>query len=100
MRILIGLCFALMMTVFGEQSNPKKDAKHANPGPREGIKTPGVQIPFARVKAEVELPLAPRWIVFSDSILIPNKSGGLERLDAKTNTLVHSGGGVSNLCGG
>jgi hypothetical protein len=100
MRILIGLCFAIMMTVFGAQSNSKKDAKHANPGPKEGIKTPGVQIPFARLKAEVELPLAPRWIVFSDSILIPNKSGGLERLDAKTNKLVDPVAGMSKLCGG
>ena len=43
--------------------------------------------------------MAPQWIVFSDSILIPNKSGGLERLDAKTNKLVDPVPGVTNLCG-
>jgi len=91
MRILIGLCFALTLSLSAAQSG--KNAK-------QGIKTPGVQIPFASLKAEVELPLAPQWIVFSDTILIPNKSGGLERLDAKTNKLVDPVPGVAKLCGG
>ena len=59
MRILIGLCFTLTVTVSAAQSTtPKKDAKSADPAPKQGIKTPGIQIPFASVKAEVELPLA------------------------------------------
>jgi hypothetical protein len=96
MRILTGLCFALALTLSAAQnSKPKRDA-----GPTRGIKAPGVQIPFASLKAEAELPLAPQWIVFSDTILIPNKSGGLERLDAKTNKLVDPVAGVSKLCGG
>ncbi len=86
MRILIGLCFTLAL--FAAQNA------------RQGIKTPGVQIPFASLKAEVELSLAPQWIVFSDTILIPNKSGGLERLDAKTNKLVDPVAGLGKLCGG
>jgi hypothetical protein len=97
MRILIGLCFALAATLSAAQSGK---GKHADPSPKQGIKTPGVQIPFASLKAEVELPLEPRWIVFSDTILIPNKNGGLERLDAKTNKLVDPVAGVSKLCGG
>jgi virginiamycin B lyase len=97
MRILIGLCFALAQTLSAAQGGKgKKIAAH----PEQGIKTPGVQIPFASLKAEAELPLAPQWIVFSDTILIPNKSGGLERLDAKTNKLVDPVAGVSKLCGG
>jgi virginiamycin B lyase len=95
MRILIGLCFAVMLSA--AQSGK---GKHPDPGSRQGIKTPGVQIPFAGLKAEVELPLAPQWIVFSDTILIPNKAGGLERLDAKTNKLVDPVPGVAKLCGG
>jgi DNA-binding beta-propeller fold protein YncE len=66
----------------------------------QGIQTPGVQIPFANLKAELELPLAPEWMVFSDTVLVPNKTGGLERLDAKTNKLVEPVPGVSRLCGG
>lgn len=100
MRILIGLCLTLALTVSAAQSKPKKNGKQMESGPRQGIKTPGVQIPFASLKADAELPLAPQWIVFSDSILVPNKTGGLERLDAKTNKLVDPVAGVSKLCGG
>jgi hypothetical protein len=92
MRILIGLGFGLALTLFAAQSG--KTAL------KQGIQTPGVQIPFASVKAEAEWSLAPRWIVFSDTILIPNKAGGLERLDAKTNKLVDPVPGVTKLCGG
>jgi virginiamycin B lyase len=94
MRILIGLYFALMITASAAQ-------KHTDPpGPKQGVKTPGVQIPFAILKAEVELPVAPQWMVFSETVLIPNKTGGLERLDAKTNKFVDPVAGVSGLCGG
>jgi virginiamycin B lyase len=96
MRILIGLCFTLTVTASAAQNK----SKHIGPASRQGIKTPGVQIPFSSLKAEVELPLAPQWIVFSDSVLIPNKAGGLERLDAKTNKLVDPIPGLSKLCGG
>jgi virginiamycin B lyase len=100
LRILIGLWFALTISLSAAQSNSKREAKQADLGPRQGIKTPGVQIPFARLKAEAELPLAPHWLVFSDTVLIPNKTGGLERLDAKTNKLVDPVAGVTKLCGG
>jgi virginiamycin B lyase len=101
MRILIGLCVALTLAASAAQSSKvKKDGKRPDPGPKQGIKTPGVQIPFVSLKADVELPFAPQWIVFSDSVLIPNKGGGLERLDAKTNKVVDPVAGVSKLCGG
>jgi virginiamycin B lyase len=100
MRILIGLCLAVTVTASAAQSKPKKDGKPPDPAGRQGIRTPGIQIPIASLKAEVQLPFAPQWIIFSDSILIPNKAGGLERLDAKTNKLVDPVEGVSKLCGG
>jgi virginiamycin B lyase len=96
MRILIGLCFAA--TLSAAQSG--KGKQHFDAAPKQGIKTPGVQIPLANLKAEVELALAPEWIVFSDTILIPNKAGGLERFDAKTNKLVDPVIGVAKLCAG
>jgi len=85
MRMLMGLCFAVVVTLSAGQN---------------GIKIPGVQIPFANLKAEAELPLAPQWMIFSDTILIPDKNGGLERLDVKTNKLVDPVPGVTKLCGG
>lgn len=100
MRILIGLCLAFAAAASASQSSkPKKDSKSTTTA-RQGIKTPGIQIPFASVKAEAELPLVPQWMVFSDSVLIPNKSGGLERLDAKTNKLVDPVPAVTKPCGG
>lgn len=92
MRILFGIWLAVALSA-GQSGKSKKEVQ-------QGIKTPGVEIPFANLKADVELPLAPRWMVFSDSILIPNKAGGLERLDAKTNKLVDPVAGPQNLCGG
>jgi len=98
MRILIGLWLALAVTLSAAQGG--KNTKRSDPSPKQGIKTPGVQIPIVDLKAEAELPLAPQWIIFSDTILIPNKSGGLERLDAKTNKLVEPITGVAKFCGG
>ena len=92
MRILFGIWLTAVLCA-GQSGKTRKDLP-------QGIKTPGVQIPFASLKADAELPLAPPWMVFSDSVLIANKSGGLERLDAKTNKLVDPVAGTHNLCGG
>lgn len=97
MRILLGAWLVLAVSVFAAQSGK---SKHAETGPKQGIKTPGVQIPFSSLKADVELPFAPQWMVFSDSVLIPNKAGGLERLDAKTNKLVDPIAELTKMCGG
>lgn len=93
MRILSGICLMAAVLAAGQIGKNK----HAE---AQGIKTPGVQIPFANLKADVELPLGPLWMVFADSVLLPNKSGALERLDAKTNKLVDPVTGPRNLCGG
>ena len=61
---------------------------------KKGIQIPGVQIPIADLKPDSELPLAPHWMIFSDTVLIPNKAGGLNRLGANPVT------GTSGLCGG
>ena len=41
------------------------------------MKVPGVQVPFAAIKAELvfETPGAPGWIGFSDAIFVPNQAG-------------------------
>lgn len=95
MRILTGLCLAIALTLSAAQT-----VKHKNSAPAQGIKTPGVAIPFASLKADLELPYAPQWMYFSSTILLPDKTGGLERLDAKTNKLLDPVPGVSGLCNG
>ena len=84
MRVVTGIYLVLAMAVTcGFASDPRKEPKRA--APVLGVKTPGVQIPFAHVKAELEfeLPAPAAWIALADSILIPSKDG-LERVDPKT----------------
>ena len=52
---------------------PKGEPKHpAQPAP--GVKTPGIQIPFASLKAETEIPAAakPEWLFFSQFLYVPD----------------------------
>jgi streptogramin lyase len=80
---------------------PKKDAKTAAALPKLGIKTPGVQIPFASLKAEAEFAVAPPWLAFTDAPLLPNPAkGSLDRIDIKTNKLGEPIAGLSKPCGG
>lgn len=67
---------------------------------RPGVKTPGVQIPFANLVAEAELPLAGGdWISFSGSVYAPN-GDSIAKIDPKTNKAGDSIGGLSKPCGG
>ena len=84
MRVVTGIYLVLAMAVTcGFASDPRKEPKHA--APALGVKTPGVQIPFAHLKTELEFerPAPAAWIALADSILIPSKDG-LERVDPKT----------------
>jgi streptogramin lyase len=81
---------------------PKKDAKTNAPLlPKGGIKTPGVQIPFASLKAEAELPVAPPWMIFTDAPLLPNpQKDSFDKIDTKTNKLGDPISGIGKPCGG
>jgi streptogramin lyase len=69
--------------------------------PKAGIKTPGVQIPIASLKPEVELDAAPEWIGVTDLLLVPNAATGtMDRLDPKTNKITEPVAGVTKPCGG
>ena len=52
----------------------------------KGIKTPGVQIPMASLKAETELPAPgkPAWVFFEGAAFYANGADGIEKIDAKT----------------
>ncbi len=52
----------------------------------KGIKTPGIQIPFASLKAETELaaPGKPAWVFFEGAAFYPNAADGVEKIDGKT----------------
>jgi len=109
MRIVIGVYLALALSAAKAQpaakpevgAKPRKDLKHPAPVVTGGVKTPGVLIPIASLKAEVELPVAPPWTFTADSLLVPNPgTGTLVRLDSKTNKLSEPIADLSKPCGG
>jgi YVTN family beta-propeller protein len=113
MRVIIGFSLSLALGSIGfaqRAAKPERPSgsvpRHSVPiGPKDGIKTPGVQIPFASLKAELEFetPTAPAWIGFTDAIFIPNQAGdALDRIDprAKEVKLGDPVTGLKKPCGG
>jgi streptogramin lyase len=112
MRVIIGLSLcALAPTCCAQRAAKPERAigsalRHTAPlAPKGGIKTPGVQIPFASLKAELEFDItaAPDWVGFTDAIFIPNKDAdGLDRIDprAKEVKLGDPIIGLKKPCGG
>jgi virginiamycin B lyase len=74
---------------------------HQPTGAAEGIKTPGVQIPISRLKAEAEIPspAKPAWIFVSDHAFIQT-ADGLNPIDAKTGKAGTAVTGLGNACDG
>src|SRR5438552_11754066 len=66
-----------------------------------GVKTPGVQIPFANLKpeAEFESTAKPEWLFFSDSAFAPGKDS-IDKIDPKVNKKGDPIGGLIKPCGG
>jgi len=103
MRIPIGLIGVLSLAALAQPAaKPGKAAKTAAPAvPKLGIKTPGVQIPFASLKAEAEFSVAPPWMIFTDAPLLPNsEKDSLDKIDIKANKLTDPIVGLSKPCGG
>ncbi len=105
MRVSAGIYLAIafaLAAASGFASDPKKESKRPAL-PALGVKTPGVRIPFADLKTELEWkPTAtPAWIAMADSILIPSKDG-LSRVDpkAKESKFGEPIGGLKEPCGG
>jgi streptogramin lyase len=103
MRISIGLCTVLTLVASAQPAaKPGKASKTGVPAlPKSGIKTPGVQIPFASLKADAEFSVAPPWIVIADVPLLPDSAkDALDKIDVKANTLSDPIVGLSKPCGG
>ncbi len=92
-RVWVYLAIAMGATAFAAQ--PKRPVSM----PKEGVKTPGVLIPFAGLKAEAEFPKAPAWVAFTDAALIADEHG-LYRIDAKKNELGAAVASLNKPCGG
>lgn len=91
MRILVGT-LTVVFAVYAASSKP---------APKEGIRTPGVQIPFASLKTEATFPSPgkPEWVFFSTDIFVPAQDH-LDKIDLKTNKLGDPVAGLKKPCGG
>ena len=98
MRILISLTILISLAAADELH---KAPRRTTQPPKLGIKTPGVQIPFANLKpeAEFEAPAKPEWLFFSGSAFAPAKDT-IERIDPKTNQKADPIAGLTKPCGG
>lgn len=83
-----------------KSSKPAKTAaKVAEATPKLGVKTPGVLIPFSRLKPEAEIVASPTWMLATDTLLIPSGEA-LDRIDTKTNLKKDSITGIKQACAG
>lgn len=100
---LCALTFCFVLTANpGDAAPARRGHAKAIAGPRNGVKSPGVQVAFSRLKADASLdtPSKPAWIEFlRNSIYVPG-DGKLERVDIKTNKFADPIAGVARPCGG
>ncbi|SPE41836.1 conserved exported hypothetical protein [Candidatus Sulfopaludibacter sp. SbA3] len=77
----------------------KKEGNRAPSAPSLGIKTPGVQIPFASLKPDAEFATAAEWMAFTDAPLAADQKS-LYHIDAKKNELGVPAASLNKPCGG
>jgi virginiamycin B lyase len=102
-RIGAGLIIVLAASAFGADAG--QDKKRAAPAaPANGIKIPGIQIPFTSLKADMDWDAAGvEWIAAPNAVLVPDPSkDGLTRIDAraKEKKAGEAVAGVKKACGG
>jgi len=100
MRVFIGLFIAVSLFA-GDQKVAKGKLPAGPIVPKTGIKTPGVQIPFAELKADAELPAPdkPSWLFFNQSLYAPAKDH-LDKIDVRANKVGDPVKEIAKPCGG
>lgn len=91
----------LSLAILAAASGAEKKTKTQTTAPKLGVKTPGVQIPFANLKAEAEFeaPAKPDWVFFATSVFVPAKDS-IEKIDPKINKKGDPIANLSRPCGG
>jgi DNA-binding beta-propeller fold protein YncE len=95
MRAIIAA--AVFVTICAGAGTVKK------PGPKLGVKTPGVQVPFESLKALAEIPIAgtPGDILITDSVWVMNAGkDSIEKIDGKSNKPGEALTGLHKPCSG
>jgi streptogramin lyase len=93
----------MAIAIAGQAAEPGQEKKRAGANaPANGIKTPGVQIPFTSLKAEMDWD-APgaEWIGIANAVFTPG-TDGLTRFDARAKEKKpgETIGGIRKPCGG
>jgi len=100
-RILNRIGIVAVAGLLAAAAAPKENLKTAKK-PTLGVKTPGVQIPFAGLKsdAEIKLEAAPAGAAFTTDALVA-AGDAIQRIDARKNVLGEKPiAGLSGACGG
>jgi streptogramin lyase len=100
--LLVLLSSFVVALCFGKEK--EKPGKNPSWPPKAGIKTPGIQIPFANLKADAELTLEgspTSMLAESPTVLLPLKSKGIvARMGTRDNKLIEPWKGIDEPCGG
>lgn len=100
------LRWLILLTALGSLGLPAVDKKtkeaKAPVLPKLGVKTPGVQIPFASLKSEAEVMVEGPGasLLFTDQVMTASSTGALVRIDPKTNKLADPFLGLEPPCSG
>jgi len=100
MRVFISILMVCSLCA-GDQKAVKGKLPAGPVAPKSGVKTPGVQIPFADLKAEAELPAPdkPAWLFFNQSLYAPGKDH-LDKIDVRANKVGDPLKDIARPCGG
>ncbi len=101
MRVAIAMYLAVAIPLAAQPATKTaKGVKAPATTPKDGIQTPGIRIPFASLKAEAELPMAPIWMGVGDAPIVPAPKEGLLKIDQRTNKAGDPVAGIVKACGG
>jgi virginiamycin B lyase len=94
MRTVIGILTIFFLIVAASPATGSE-------APKQGIRTPGIQIPFSSLKPEATLqtPDRPDWIFYSSDLFTPAKDH-LDKIDVKTKKIAGTIAGLNKPCGG
>jgi virginiamycin B lyase len=94
MRVVIGVLTILFAALAATPA-------HRTEAPRQGIKTPGVQIPFLSLKPEARFPAPDQtdWIFYARDVFVAAQDH-VNKINVKTNKIDDPIAGVHKPCGG
>jgi virginiamycin B lyase len=101
-QVSLSWLFVAINLMTAQQPAPQPVHQRALP-PKPGVKTPGVQIPLAKLipEAKFSLPGSPDWIAIGDDVWVSNSPrNNVSRINPRTNEVSQTITGLSKPCSG